>query len=115
MYVLFILHIFFFFKQKTAYEMRISDWSSDVCSSDLKIKDSTVSSTFQEMASGKTSMFLGLYSLSMRAMVQDHDAFPAGEFRAAYDTLLEMQPSPSKDLVMLGDRPISVTVARFWR
>src|SRR3546814_4159885 len=26
----------FFFKQKTAYEMRISDWSSDVCSSDLK-------------------------------------------------------------------------------
>src|SRR3546814_2947590 len=29
--------IFFFFKQKTAYEMRISDWSSDVCSSDLRI------------------------------------------------------------------------------
>src|SRR3546814_4976579 len=27
---------FFFFKQKTAYEMRISDWSSDVCSSDLE-------------------------------------------------------------------------------
>src|SRR3546814_5683470 len=34
-----ILHgIFFFFKQKTAYEMRISDWSSDVCSSDLGSK-----------------------------------------------------------------------------
>src|SRR3546814_15660689 len=29
--------LFFFFKQKTAYEMRISDWSSDVCSSDLAI------------------------------------------------------------------------------
>src|SRR3546814_10113655 len=29
---------FFFFKQKTAYEMRISDWSSDVCSSDLQIE-----------------------------------------------------------------------------
>src|SRR3546814_14125444 len=28
---------FFFFKQKTAYEMRISDWSSDVCSSDLRV------------------------------------------------------------------------------
>src|SRR3546814_1078812 len=28
--------VFFFFKQKTAYEMRISDWSSDVCSSDLQ-------------------------------------------------------------------------------
>src|SRR3546814_1585273 len=31
------LDIFFFFKQKTAYEMRISDWSSDVCSSDLLV------------------------------------------------------------------------------
>src|SRR3546814_2945530 len=30
---------FFFFKQKTAYEMRISDWSSDVCSSDLFDRD----------------------------------------------------------------------------
>src|SRR3546814_3620665 len=29
---------FFFFKQKTAYEMRISDWSSDVCSSDLPLR-----------------------------------------------------------------------------
>src|SRR3546814_1511863 len=35
-YNLLILYLlFFFFKQKTAYEMRISDWSSDVCSSDL--------------------------------------------------------------------------------
>src|SRR3546814_18520787 len=30
-----VICLFFFFKQKTAYEMRISDWSSDVCSSDL--------------------------------------------------------------------------------
>src|SRR3546814_2984184 len=30
--------LFFFFKQKTAYEMRISDWSSDVCSSDLTVR-----------------------------------------------------------------------------
>src|SRR3546814_18179012 len=30
-----LFFLFFFFKQKTAYEMRISDWSSDVCSSDL--------------------------------------------------------------------------------
>src|SRR3546814_8872396 len=29
---------FFFFKQKTAYELRISDWSSDVCSSDLRLE-----------------------------------------------------------------------------
>src|SRR3546814_13833020 len=33
--LVFLCFVFFFFKQKTAYEMRISDWSSDVCSSDL--------------------------------------------------------------------------------
>src|SRR3546814_3341945 len=33
--MLYLCFLFFFFKQKTAYEMRISDWSSDVCSSDL--------------------------------------------------------------------------------
>src|SRR3546814_2613939 len=32
-----LFEVFFFFKQKTAYEMRISDWSSDVCSSDLAV------------------------------------------------------------------------------
>src|SRR3546814_1411787 len=31
------MYVYFFFKQKTAYEMRISDWSSDVCSSDLRV------------------------------------------------------------------------------
>src|SRR3546814_4475150 len=34
-----MLVIVFFFKQKTAYEVRISDWSSDVCSSDLDLPD----------------------------------------------------------------------------
>src|SRR3546814_19706355 len=41
-------YTFFFFKQKTAYEMRISDWSSDVCSSDLvraKTGDAEVKAT----------------------------------------------------------------------
>src|SRR3546814_103173 len=32
------ISVFFFFKQKTAYELRISDWSSDVCSSDLLLE-----------------------------------------------------------------------------
>src|SRR3546814_7744237 len=38
-YVLSLYFCIFFFKQKTAYEMRISDWSSDVCSSDLGSSD----------------------------------------------------------------------------
>src|SRR3546814_5404652 len=36
------VNVFFFFKQKTAYEMRISDWSSDVCSSDLQQKNDQI-------------------------------------------------------------------------
>src|SRR3546814_18935480 len=39
--------IVFFFKQKTAYEMRISDWSSDVCSSDLSSAQPTTSPSAQ--------------------------------------------------------------------
>src|SRR3546814_1965657 len=39
--------VFFFFKQKTAYEMRISDWSSDVCSSDLAARCLSALSCFR--------------------------------------------------------------------
>src|SRR3546814_9823474 len=46
-YVLFLW--FFFFKQNTAYEMRISDWSSDVCSSDLAFADQ-VETMVEELA-----------------------------------------------------------------
>src|SRR3546814_2078136 len=42
-----VVSAFFFFKQKTAYEMRISDWSSDVCSSDLEC--------FQQAASDRAA------------------------------------------------------------
>src|SRR3546814_6757823 len=52
MYVLVLdIQIIFFFKQKTAYEMRISDWSSDVCSSDLanaKAEDTSLDIWFME-------------------------------------------------------------------
>src|SRR3546814_2631732 len=45
--------MFFFFKQKTAYEMRISDWSSDVCSSDLDTMTGVIAAAalFMVMAS----------------------------------------------------------------
>src|SRR3546814_2066982 len=50
--------MFFFFKQKTAYEMRISDWSSDVCSSDLVTANKSFGATTLRQrhakASGKT-------------------------------------------------------------
>src|SRR3546814_3134157 len=51
---------FFFFKQKTAYEMRISDWSSDVCSSDLA-------------AGGQFGMFSS--RRSTRYLIRNHQKF----------------------------------------
>src|SRR3546814_2132159 len=67
--------IFFFFcKQKTAYEMRISDWSSDVCSSDL------------EHVTGDMIERVGL--LDIAAGLADHDTqldFPIGLGAAARD------------------------------
>src|SRR3546814_9978047 len=47
--------LFFFFKQKTAYEMRISDWSSDVCSSDLRLADRAV-----DLADDDAAVFPGV-------------------------------------------------------
>src|SRR3546814_7437594 len=44
----------FFFKQKTAYEMRISDWSSDVCSSDLLIPETSWCSSLANMLSTRS-------------------------------------------------------------
>src|SRR3546814_16479990 len=55
------LFIFFFFKQKTAYEMRISDWSSDVCSSDLPIIPPSILMILYGFAAQQSviSLFLG--------------------------------------------------------
>src|SRR3546814_5558089 len=46
----FMYSFFFFFKQKTAYEMRISDWSSDVCSSDLAMRQAGADGIAQQSA-----------------------------------------------------------------
>src|SRR3546814_8395089 len=51
--MLFCMFLFFFFKQKTAYEMRISDWSSDVCSSDLIRRLPTTTLMKKEAACGR--------------------------------------------------------------
>src|SRR3546814_3604363 len=58
------LSFFFFFKQKTAYEMRISDWSSDVCSSDLKMARADIHAT------GKSDAAIDQQQLAVIAQVE---------------------------------------------
>src|SRR3546814_3873834 len=54
--------MFFFFKQKTAYEMRISDWSSDVCSSDLLVDGTRAGIDADEVGFAATVIKIGANS-----------------------------------------------------
>src|SRR3546814_9513972 len=80
---------FFFFQQKTAYEMRISDWSSDVCSSDLLLRplvtrefdafDETATERFQRLSydlDGRTTFasYLGTTDALSTGFWTDYDA-----------------------------------------
>src|SRR3546814_1661411 len=71
---------FFFFKQKTAYEMRISDWSSDVCSSDL-------------------------FALMQGALDADSGSLsiPAGWRIASVEQEITAHQRPAREFVMDGD------------
>src|SRR3546814_10574221 len=79
--------IIFFFKQKTAYEMRISDWSSDVCSSDLHAAEIKPGELVESEA--KTLLGLGLAPGlgKLRAALFLQDAGQLG-FKAAVNLLL---------------------------
>src|SRR3546814_6183956 len=59
-------HFIFFFKQKTAYEMRISDWSSDVCSSDLRRGGPLVPAAVLAVARRRLGLGFGLRSEARR-------------------------------------------------
>src|SRR3546814_19720539 len=72
---LFISRLYvFFFKQKTAYEMRISDWSSDVCSSDLRhIGDFGVGD----------EMIFDFLRIDVHSAGDDHEALAVGQIEEA--------------------------------
>src|SRR3546814_8176941 len=86
----YILWFFFFFKQKTAYEMRISDWSSDVCSSDLTILRRLVGKARADLVAGGEDDFAGLgvddVERGLRtAPVFDHERHAPAVFGALED------------------------------
>src|SRR3546814_14435106 len=92
-----VTSFFFFFKQKTAYEMRISDWSSDVCSSDLP--DGLEHDVYDERATHcllfhkRTESWAGTARLILPNAEDPNHTFPLPEFcndPAIYDP----QPFP---------------------
>src|SRR3546814_17275195 len=76
--------MFFFFKQKTAYEMRISDWSSDVCSSDLKFTDRAKGflQSAQTVAIRMSHQRIGPEHL-LKALLEDQQGMASGLIKAA--------------------------------
>src|SRR3546814_2717189 len=74
-YALVITIFFFFFKQKTAYEMRISDWSSDVCSSDLKRQTLPLVFASPHSGSDYTADFLASSRLDPMSLRRSEDSF----------------------------------------
>src|SRR3546814_11448354 len=90
--------LFFFFKQKTAYEMRISDWSSDVCSSDLGLL------RFQESITPSTWTFIALIILSGLAILVTMT-------RAGIDLLWTPVDRPQSHLRIIEAVPIGLLLA----
>src|SRR3546814_3103688 len=66
MTLLVLMFVFFFFKQKTAYEMRISDWSSDVCSSDLSGPVPPRKSLFRDFPNSLSAALSGAIEIDRR-------------------------------------------------
>src|SRR3546814_3859457 len=66
--------LFFFFKQKTAYEMRISDWSSDVCSSDLDWNRSMLLDVRVEVRDDRPRLIRRLDELEQIEVARAHHA-----------------------------------------
>src|SRR3546814_1579779 len=68
--------VFFFFKQKTAYEMRISDWSSDVCSSDLLVILALMFVAFvRERYSPTVVSVVGACAFALLGLLDEKDLF----------------------------------------
>src|SRR3546814_4201854 len=79
--------LFFFFKQKTAYEMRISDWSSDVCSSDLR-PDHDLDRRVLEVHPGELGLIIFVRPERLGAERQEFlEAGVAGDRRRLFEEL----------------------------
>src|SRR3546814_164127 len=112
------LFYFFFFKQKTAYEMRISDWSSDVCSSDLgyfwfvgRADDVILSSGYRIGPFEVESALFEHPAVAESAVVSSPDP-TRGEVVKAF-VVLSSGWEPSQDLVKALQEQVKKTTAPY--
>src|SRR3546814_15587635 len=86
--------MFFFFKQKTAYEMRISDWSSDVCSSDLGLP---CDKHHHEVAAAQHELGLNFGTMTQTADRMQVHKYVVHQVAHAYGKTATFMPKPNKD------------------
>src|SRR3546814_16629642 len=86
---------FFFFKQKTAYEMRISDWSSDVCSSDLLVyreRGVALDEATLEAAAAADAVLLGAMGLPEVRYPDGREISPQVDLRELWGLFAGVRP-----------------------
>src|SRR3546814_13044404 len=111
-FIIFFCVVFFFFKQKTSYEMRISDWSSDVCSSDL---DGSVGFLdWQVVRRGCWSQDVGYFLVG--ALTQDDRREHERALLKIYADALEVSiaPCPTPDAQWLHYRASAACGTALW-
>src|SRR3546814_10477013 len=97
--------IFFFFKQKTAYEMRISDWSPDVCSSDL---GAVISSTAFIQYSRFCGLRLRVSTTVSRVIISRYSRLTPAELTVTGDRRIGCSTiSRPRDTVKISSRIVS--------
>src|SRR3546814_13260910 len=128
---------FFFFKQKTAYEMRISDWSSDVCSSDLheimmrgtfaniRIKNETAPGTEGGVTKyAPTGEVMPIYDAAMRYMQdgvpliaiagKEYGTGSSRDWAAKGTKLLGIRAVIRSEERRVGEEGVSRCISRWW-
>src|SRR3546814_1141459 len=109
---------FFFFKQKTAYEMRISDWSSCVCSSDLLVsyfagRGEPVALTYRQMGELVDKLALRLLELGIGAREFVSCQFPnRWEFAIAHLATIRIGAISSAIMPIYGKREVRFMLER---
>src|SRR3546814_8507498 len=94
----------FFFKQKTAYEIRISDWSSDVCSSDFASKSSQNSSKVASLRSKRAQALVSGFVELMVRMKSRGRPLRSSKALNASKGLDRITPPKSKKVARMGTR-----------
>src|SRR3546814_555266 len=107
---------FFFFKQKTAYEMRISDWSSDVCSSDLVVQLYSPNGTYDQLYLSNYATINVVDTLKRINGVGDADLFGALNYSMRVwldpDKLTSFQLTPAEVAAAIRTQNIQAAVGR---